>query len=245
MMKNLSAVLLAGRENRHLKTAKWTLPFGESTVLNRTLDAYLDAGAAEVVVVLASRSDEVRASLGTILSSARGSKVRLVEASDPEGNSGLLLREGVAAIAGNGRSFALGSGEQPLLTAELLTTLAEAFAAGKKKILAPVCQGAIGQPVFFDASLAKDFARLKNDGDAWEILKAHSDEVNDLHRYETSLIRSIDDLEDYYAMLDIAKLPHPELAQIEGTPQTSTPEMATAPVDAGGETYHSDLADEQ
>lgn len=244
MMKNLSAVLLAGRENRHLKTAKWTLPFGESTVLLRTLDAYLDAGAAEVVVVLASRADEVRASLSALMSSARGSKIRVIEATDPEGNSGLLLREGVAAIAGNGRNFALGSGEQPLLTAELLNTLAEAFVAGKKKILAPVCQGAIGQPVFFDASLAKDFGRLKNDGDAWEILKAHSDEVNDLHRYETSLIRSIDDLEDYYAMLDIAKLPHPELAQIEGTQQAGAPEMATAAVESVGETYHSDLGED-
>ena len=254
MMKNLSAVILAGRENRHLKMLKSTLPFGDSTVLNRTLQAYLDAGISELVLVLGHRAAEIRESLGNL-----EGKVKIVMASEPEGDTGLLLREGVAAVSSSSKAFALGAGDQPLLAPELLNELSAVFEAGKTKILAPVVQGAIGQPVFFDISLVKDFQKLGDHNDAWEVLKANSEEVFDLHRYETTLIRGIDDLEDFFAMLDLAKLPHPELIHESGEPARPEPVGAMASGgssgggsssgaaggaspfdDAAGSTYHSD-----
>jgi molybdenum cofactor cytidylyltransferase len=210
MIKDLSAVIVGSRSGRHLKTPVPLLPFGEETVLQRTLNAYLTAGFNEIILVQGYRSSEVQASLGTL-----ANKIQFVGSSLPDEDFGTVLRRGIEKLSPSAKAFAVGLGDQPLLTSELVGQLAERFAAGKSKILVPVCQGFLGHPVFFDISLAAEFKKLPAHGETWDVIKAHGTEVLDYGVYHTAVIRHIEDVDDYHDLLRLAGLPVPEPAARE------------------------------
>lgn len=206
-MKNLSAILLAGRENRHLKTTKWTLPFGPTTVLGRTLEAYLGAGVDEVILVLGSRAQEILSQLPNL---DRRVKVESIDAADAP--YGSLIKAGAKAVSSGAKAFCFGSGDQPLLSAERISEVVDRFESTKAKILVPVCQGSVGSPAVFDASYLDTFRKLSDTGEVWDVLQSNGKDVQDYHVFHTSFVRDIDDLEDYHEMLRIAGLPIPDLS---------------------------------
>ena len=224
MTKNLSAVVIGSRTGRHLKTPVSVLPFGETTILNRTLSAYLEAGFTELILVLSYRAAEVQASLGDL-----AGKVQLVTAADPDEEFGSLMRSGCERVSSSARGFALGMGDQPLLQPAFLTALGEKFVSSKSKILVPVCQGHLGFPVFFDISLASEFKKLPPQAELWDLLKARGQDVFDCGVYETAVVRHVDDMEDYHAMLRLAGLPIPETPPEIEPGNGATPESAMAP----------------
>jgi molybdenum cofactor cytidylyltransferase len=205
MMKNLSAVIVAARSARRLRTPIPMLPFGDTTVLGRTLRAYLDAKFSEIIVVLGYRGEEIRSSLGDL-----AGKVVTVQAPSGDEPYSDLLRLGVERLSASAKAFAVGRGDQPLLGKELLEELGTAYAATKGKILVPTWQGSLGHPVFFDASFAGDFRRLTAPAETWDILQAHADQVEDREVQYLAVVQGIEDRDDYFEALRCAGLPVPE-----------------------------------
>ena len=202
---SIPAILVGGREVRHLRVPKQNLPFGETTVLGKTLRAYLDAGVSEVILVLGYKADVIASQLGPL-----PANVRIVKNPLFDEGMGTFLRAGVRELPSGIRGFCVGLGDQPLLTGELVRGFIEAFLEAKTKILVPVCQGSLGFPAFFDASLAEEIQTLPPRGDLWDILKRHRDDVVDHPTGYTAIVSSIEDQEDYHTLLRIAGLPIPE-----------------------------------
>ncbi len=217
MLKNLSAVIVATRSGRRLRTPIPMLPFGDTTVLGRTLRAYLDAGVGEVIVVLGHRGEEIRASLGEV-----GDRVSIVQAPTGEEPYADLLRLGMERLSPSTKAFAVGRGDQPLLSPELLEELSTAYSATKGKILVPTWQGSIGHPVYFDASLAGDFRRLEAPAETWDVIRAHADQVEDREVQYAAVVQGIEDREDYHEALRGAGLPVPEPSRREEPAAVST-----------------------
>lgn len=207
MMKNLSAIIVAARSGRRLRTPIPMLPFGDTTVLGRTLRAYLTGQFSEIIVVLGHRGEEIRASLGDL-----ATKALIVQAPGGDEPYADLLRLGVERLSGTAKAFAVGRGDQPLLGKEVIEELITAFAATKGKILVPTWQGTVGQPVFFDVSYAADFRRLAAPAETWDILQAHGAEVTDREVQYAAVAQGIEDRDDYFDALRCAGLPVPEPA---------------------------------
>ncbi len=205
MMKNLSVVIVGSHAGRHLKMPVPLLPFGDSTILNRTLSAYLDAGVSEIVLTLGYRGAEIQAALGPL-----ASHVQSVIATNPDEELAWLIRQGIEKINPTAKAFAIGMGDQPLLTHELVDHLASRFSASKSRIFVPVCQGILGYPVFFEASMAAEFKKLSPRGGPWDVIKTHGSDVHDHQLYDTAVIRHVDDTEEYHEALRLAGLPIPE-----------------------------------
>jgi CTP:molybdopterin cytidylyltransferase MocA len=210
MMKNLSAIIVAARSGRRLRTPIPMLPFGDTTVLGRTLRAYLDAKFSEIIVVLGYRGEEIRASLGDL-----GSKVVTVQAPNGDEPYADLLRLGAERLSASAKVFAIGRGDQPLLGKEILEVLGAAYAATKGKILVPTWQGLVGHPVFFDVAFAADFRDLAAPAETWDIIKAHAEQVEDREVQYTAVVQGIEDRDDYFDALRCAGLPVPEPAPRE------------------------------
>jgi molybdenum cofactor cytidylyltransferase len=223
MMKNLSAIIVAARSGRRLRTPIPMLPFGDTTVLGRTLRAYIDARFSEIIVVLGYRGEEIRACLGDL-----GSKVLTVQAPSGDEPYADLLRLGVERLSGAAKAFAIGRGDQPLLGKEILEELGEACAAAKGKIVIPTWQGSLGHPVFFDVSFAGDFRRLAAPAETWDIIRAHADQVEDREVQYVAVVQGIEDRDDYFDALRRAGLPVPKPA-----PREEPSEFAT--IDLPGE----------
>jgi molybdenum cofactor cytidylyltransferase len=220
---SIPAILLGGREVRHLRVPKQILPFGDVTVLGRTLRAYLDAGVSEVILVLGYKADAIVSQLGPLPPNVRIARNPLFD----EG-MGTFLRVGVREVPAGSQGFCIGLGDQPLLTPELITELMEAFIEGKKKILVPLHQTSLGLPAFFDASIAEEILALPPQGELWDIIKKHGDDLIDHPTGYTAVVRSIEDQDDYHAMLQIAGLPIPDPVPASENAPDATPDEAPA-----------------
>lgn len=240
MLKNLSAVVLSGRPEHHLKTPTALLPFGEVTVLERTLAAYLEAGIGEVIVVTRSRLAEFQAA-----TSALGSAVTVIQPVNAEAGVGEFLRRGAEQVSSHAHGFFVGLGDQPLLDKSVIEDLAARASSTKAKILVPVWQGILGQPIYFDASYLPYFKKLTPVKELWDLLKAHRADVIDYPLFQTSVVRHVEDMDDYHALLRLAGLPIP---QVQQTPDLSIEPPASnanePPESAGSRSEHEQASTE-
>jgi molybdenum cofactor cytidylyltransferase len=200
------AVLIDGRETRHLRVPKQILPFGDTTVTGRTYRTYVEAGFAEILLVLGYKADIVIEELGPL-----PGNVRVVR--NPLHDEGIAsyIRAGMREVPSSAAGFCIGFQDQPLLTKELLTEFCDVFAKREKPILLPVYWGSPGLPAFFDRSLHGDVAQLGPRETLWDLVKRHGDQIFDHPTGYTAVVRSIDDMDDYHEMLRMAGLPIPEI----------------------------------
>ncbi len=226
-MKPIPAILVGGREVRHLRVPKQILPFGETTVLGRTVQAYLDAGVSDVILVLGYKADLIESTLGPL-----PPKVRIVKNPLFDEGMGSFLRTGVRELPAGAEAFCLGLGDQPILPAELIRELAAAYVESGKKILVPVYQGSLGLPAILHASMAEEILSLPVKGELWDLILRHADDLADHPTGYTAVLRSIEDQDDYHEMLRLAGLPvpeyHPEPAEPEETEETGATEESGA-----------------
>lgn len=224
-LASITAILVGGRETKHLRLPKQILPFGDTTVLGRTLAAYQEAGLGEIILVLGYKSDVITEGLGPL-----PPRVRIAKNPFFEEGMGSFLRTGMRELGAAPKGFCIGLGDQPLLTGELVKGFAEAFLEAKSKILVPAYQGSLGLPAFFPGSMAEEIGSLPPSGELWDVLKRHGANLLDHPTGFTAVVRSIEDTDDYHTMLRIAGLPIPDLSvQAPATaPQVETEEGAAA-----------------
>lgn len=197
MPHKLSAVLISGRPQT-AKSRPGLLEFGDKKVVERTLAAYADF--AQVILVIAGDLQGFPSS---------GGNLKVV--GTPEGASvGEQIRTGLGAVDSSSQGFAIGLLDQALLSPELVNAMAEKFLGGKSKILVPLSLRQIGQPAFYRSALAADFSKLAEGETSWAVLKKNGDDVDTFETHETTVLRNIEDIDDYHAMLHIAGLPVPE-----------------------------------
>ncbi|MCA9728106.1 MAG: NTP transferase domain-containing protein [Candidatus Eisenbacteria bacterium] len=213
MSKKLSAILLS-RPLGQGRTPKMLLPFGDETVLARTLKAY--QGFDEVLVVVPGSGDGVDAAI-----QSSGIAARSIAVADAEAGLGEQLRAALDAASSSTQGYAIGMTDQPILSSELVTDIRSRFEGGKAKILAPVCQRAIGLPTFFDSEMRKELSSLSAHGTLWDVFKAHGDDVDACELFHTAVLGGIEDTDDYHALLRLAGLPVPEPEEEGAIPSTN------------------------
>jgi len=227
MAKNLSgpvhAILVGRPERRHLRVPKAILPFGDTTVLGRTLRIYLDAGFPQITVVLGYKADTIAATLEPL-----PANVRLVRNPLHEEGISSFLRVAMRELPPSAGGFLIGLTEQPTLTPELLKELEAAFRASDRPILIPTWQGSLGMPAFFEATFAQRMLALSPKETLWDLIKRHGNEVEDHPTGYSSVVRSIEDQEDYHALLRMAGLPIPVADPAPEPPATAESEEAAS-----------------
>lgn len=209
MSKKVSAILLS-RPLGQGRTPKMLLPFGEDTVLSRTLRAY--QGFDEVLVVVPGTGEGVESAIRS-----SGVSARAVSVPDQEAGIAAQLKSALDSASGSAQGYAIGMTDQPILSADVVEQIRKRFEEGKAKIIAPVCQRAIGMPTFFDAGLRKELAALDENSSLWDVLKSHGDSVDACELFYTSVLNGIEDVDDYHALLRIAGLPVPEPQEEEAS----------------------------
>lgn len=201
MAHNLSAILISGHPGA-ASLRSGLFDFGQAKVYEKTAAAF--AGFTEVILVIPGSSEGFQEPLGG----------KIVVVSEHAG-LGTQLKAGVGAVSPSSNGFAIGMMNQALLEPDLVNAMAEKFLAGSKKILVPVAHRQIGQPAFYDKSFSSTFAGFSEDETAWSILRANDENLELYDVLETSVLRSIEDIEDYHAMLTIAGLPVPDTTGAE------------------------------
>jgi molybdenum cofactor cytidylyltransferase len=189
-MVKVSAILLAAGESRRMGTSKLALPWGRETVLQHGLHVLLQSGVMEVVVVLSSRTRDLKGLL-------RGPRVKLVMNPHYRRGMSTSIRRGLRAVDSRSDGLLIALGDQPFLKPATVNLLVRAFKKGKGAIVVPLFQGRRGHPVLFDRRYLAELSRLTEDVGARSLLREYPENIIEVKTRSKGVITDIDTWRDY------------------------------------------------
>lgn len=166
----ISTIILAAGESRRMGQPKQLLPLGKTTILERTIDNYLNSEVHDVVVVLGYRAEEI-----VSLITKRPVRVA-VNSAYREGMSTSIVA-GLSLISDNAQGIMFALADQPFVDSQTINRLVESFGAYDKSIIVPTYQGRRGHPVIFPIKYKEELLSLKGDIGGREIIHRHPGDV--------------------------------------------------------------------
>ncbi|HEY3629109.1 MAG TPA: nucleotidyltransferase family protein [Terracidiphilus sp.] len=165
---SIAAMILAAGGSRRLGRPKQMLVHDGETLLNRAIRRASDAGAGPVLVVLGAQFEMIRASI-------QSSSALVVHNDRWRQGMGRSVAEGMRALAvcaPDVDGVLLMGCDQPLLTADHLRALLNAFASpGVPAIAASSYAGINGVPAVFPRETFDDLRALRGDKGARSVIE--------------------------------------------------------------------------
>jgi len=181
----VAVVPAAGRSTR-FGGGKLVVDLDGRTMLDRTLDCLLEAGAARVVVVAANPSE-----LSTVLRLS-DDRVRLVTNPEPDRGMFSSIQTGIAAIAAGLQSPTLVlPGDMPFVRVETVTAVAEAVTRSAVPV-APTFEGRRGHPVALPPSVIAALRAAAPEGSLKDALAGAGAHRMELPVNDPGILRDID-----------------------------------------------------
>ncbi|MGA3293041.1 MAG: nucleotidyltransferase family protein [Candidatus Acidiferrales bacterium] len=187
--KPLAAAILAAGESRRMGAPKALIPYRGTTFAGHLLEVTRHPRVGITRVVLGAQADEIREKLGldaasTVLNpdwpKGQLSSIRAAIRSLPEGSTeGLML----CPV------------DHPMVSAQLIARLIEAFDLSGKPIVLPVYRGRRGHPVIFRAGLYDELLAASPEVGARQVVWAHQADVVEVPTEEEGVILNLNDPE--------------------------------------------------
>ena len=188
-MRAVAVVTAAGSAERFGGKKLLTLIDGEP-LLDHTIDALLDGGVSEVIVVVGK---DARAELERDVNAMLDPRVRAVENPDPSRGMFSSIQEGVAQAQGD--AILVMPGDMPFVSAETVRAVIAAYER-KPAIVSPRYRGKRGHPVALPASLRDEIRSAKPGATLHDVIHAHSDLRVDVDLDDPGVVRDVDRPED-------------------------------------------------
>jgi molybdenum cofactor cytidylyltransferase len=192
----ISTILLAAGESNRMGQPKQLMPFGQSTILGKTIDNLLNSAASETIVVLGYRDEEIRKTIA-------GKPVKIAINPDYQQGMSTSIIAGLKQVDKRARAVLIVLGDQPFVDSQTINSLVEAFIANKRGIIIPVYQGRRGNPVIFAIKYKGELLNLKGDVGGREIIKRHPDDVLEVAVNCEGVLIDIDTMESYTSTITL------------------------------------------
>ena len=171
MRKFVSGLILGAGASQRFGEPKQLLPFADTTLLGWVVrQTQRAASLDEVVVVLGRSADEIceRVDFGN---------AHVVE--NPVFTEGCAssYRAGIAALDSHSDAIMIILGDQPGITPEIITRLADEWRRSDAPVALCSYQGRKGHPMIFARSLFDQLETLHGDKAAWNLVDAHANTV--------------------------------------------------------------------
>ena len=188
-MRAVAVVTAAGSAER-FGGKKLLTPIDGEPLLDHTIDALLDGGVAEVIVVVGK---DARAELERDVNAMLDPRVRAVENRDPSRGMFSSIQEGVAQAQGD--AILIMPGDMPFVSPETVRAVIAAYEK-KPAIISPRYRGKRGHPVALPAFLRDEIRAAAPGATLHDVIHAHSDIRIDVDVEDPGINRDIDKPED-------------------------------------------------
>lgn len=167
---SISAVILAAGGAERMGQPKQLLLVGGAPMLLRVFGAVVDAGIADIVVVLGASAPLVAPLLS-------GKAATLVINGIWREGIASSIRVGLAHIAPRSEAVLFVPADLPRLSAQSIRSVIERFQAGGADIVIPTCGGQRGNPVLFARSLFGELRSLHGDVGGRALFGSHAQDI--------------------------------------------------------------------
>jgi molybdenum cofactor cytidylyltransferase len=170
--RNVAAIILAaGRSTRMGGPNKLLAELGGKTLVRIVTEQALASKARGVIVVTGHQAEQVEKAL-------QGLKVKFVRNPDFAAGLASSVKAGVAAVPDHADGAVICLGDMPLISADLVDRLIEAFAPDSGNLIAvPVSDGRRGNPVLWSRRFFNELMTLDGDIGARHLIAKHSEAV--------------------------------------------------------------------
>jgi molybdenum cofactor cytidylyltransferase len=174
------------------------LEFDGRSCLEVVLDACLEGGASEAIVVIAPDGTAI----GECLAGRTGVRIALNER--PERGQTSSVKAGLAALPPESRGFFILPADHPLIDASNVAILVERFEARSagRTIFVPAYRGRRGHPVLMQGSHRERIAALADDVPLRDYMRAREGEVEVVPVENAGVVTRMNTLDEYRAALD-------------------------------------------
>jgi molybdenum cofactor cytidylyltransferase len=170
--RNVAAVVLAaGRSTRMGGPNKLLAEIDGKKLVRTVAEQALASKATEVIVVTGHQADLVEQALA-------GLNVKFVRNPDFAGGLASSVKAGIAAVAANADGALICLGDMPLMSAQLIDRLIEAFEPDRGHLITvPVSDGRRGNPVLWSRRFFRELMTLDGDVGARHLIAKHAEAV--------------------------------------------------------------------
>ncbi len=186
----ICAIVLAAGRSQRMGTQKLLLSIAGSPMIARVVDAFLGAGVDHLFLIVRPQDRLLRETLGE-------RPIVCVENPDPNGDMLSSVRCGLRSLPPSTEWIAIAPGDQPALTADLISPMLRACQTVAGQILVPVHRGHRGHPVIFSARYRDELLASFDGVGLRGLLMAHPTEVVEYHTENAAVLQDVDTPADY------------------------------------------------
>jgi molybdenum cofactor cytidylyltransferase len=190
----ISAILLAAGESRRMGSPKLLLKWGDSTIIEKSVDALLASKVDELIVVLGYRAQEISRTLGS-----RRLKITI----NPQYRMGMStsIRRGLGQVDPKSEVILVALADLPFIETDVINHLIDSYRRNPYGIVLPSYKGERGHPVILSRfRYQEEMNHLTGDRGCRPILDLHPGDVLEVEVDSESVVADIDSWEQYKAM---------------------------------------------
>ena len=188
-----AGIILAAGTSSRFNGLKALATIGNRTILSMVVDAALASTLDRIVLVLGHESDTIIETLGSLL---EHQKLETIVNPDYREGMSASLKFGLNAAMDRYPSIMILLGDQPLIGAQTINRMIEAFRTSAEPICQAVNEGRKGHPVCFAKPFYSALLEIIGDQGARRIIKNHADQIHFLEVQEPTAFEDIDDRRD-------------------------------------------------
>ncbi len=169
---------------------KLLLPFGEKTIIETVLDNAASSKANYTLLVLGGFREKIK-------QKAKGFPA--ITIFNPDYKQGMLssVQQGFRSLPEGAQAAVVLLGDQPAISHTVIDKVIDAYSQTTKGIVLPTYKKKRGHPVLFDMKYKSDIAALSPNVGLKGIAYGHPSDVFEVQVTTSSILRDIDDIEDY------------------------------------------------
>ncbi len=191
----VSAVLLAAGESSRMGEPKLLLPFGDGTVLSRTVDNVLGCNVDEVIVVLGANAEKTSEAITE-------KPVKIVFNPDYSQGMSTSLISGLKYVSDKALRVMVALCDQPLIEKDTYNKLIKESINSSKGITVPLYKARRGNPIIFAIGYREEMLQLKGDVGGRELLQRHPEDVYEVAVDSGSIYINLNTMDDYNSALN-------------------------------------------
>jgi molybdenum cofactor cytidylyltransferase len=189
-MSELWAIILAAGESKRMGSPKMLLNFNGRTMIENVIVNVTESKVDKIMVVLGAYREVLADQIG---------ELPVKYCYNDNYKEGMLssVQCGFRNLPSDFKAALVFQGDQPLITANAINKVIDAYLTSEKGIVIPAYKERRGHPILIDKKYSKEIEKLNPDRGLHSLAHEFSDDVLEVDINEPGILRDFDTYEEY------------------------------------------------